>query len=309
MAKSYRIFAVAAKIESPSGTDAVPTPAANVITVRNGRATPIAMNVESRELMRSYLGNSEDIVVARWFEYEFEVEMVGSGAAGTAPDYDPIMRLTGHSKTVNAGVDVVYAPVSSAFETGSVYINLDGLLHKTVMSMASLGWDLSAGKIPVWKVKGKGLFRPMTDISNWTPTYGNHAKPVGVTYANTTGSLHGVAAPIETLTVDTAAQIEYRNLINFEGVQYTDRKPAGNISLEMTSIATKDWATVASDATTGVLNIVHGTVAGNIVEIDCPNAQITQPQYGNSQNVLMLQCGLKLMPGASGNDEYTITIR
>lgn len=309
MSKSYRIFAVAAKIESPSGTDAVPTAAANIVTVRNGRATPIAMNVESRELMRSFFGNSEDIVVARWCEFEFEVEMVGSGAAGTAPDYDVILRMCGHSKTVTAGVNVIYAPVSSGFETATVYINLDGLLHKSVMCMASLGWDLSAGKIPVWKVKGKGLFRPMTDISNWTPTYGNHAKPVGVTYANTTGSLHGVAAPIETYTVDTAAQIEYRNLINFEGVSYNDRKPAGNISLEMTSIATKDWATVASDATTGVLTTTHGTTAGNIVQIDCPNAQITQPQYGNSQNVLMLQCGLKLMPGASGNDEYTITIR
>ena len=156
-AKLYRNSAIAIKIETTSGTDSVPTPAANALVVRNMSISPIAMTVESRDLMRAYLGNSEDIVVARWFEFEFEVEMAGSGTAGTAPAYDAVMRLCGHSKTVNAGTSVVYAPISSAFETASIYCNIDQLLHKSTWCMAKLGWDLSAGKIPVWKVSGKGL--------------------------------------------------------------------------------------------------------------------------------------------------------
>lgn len=309
MAKLVRNAAIAIKMETTPGTDSVPTAAANAVLVRNLSINPIAMTVESRELARSYLGNSEDIVVARWFEFEFEVEMAGSGTAGTAPGYDAVMRLTGHSKTVIPDTSVVYAPISTGFESASIYVNMDQVLHKSAWCMAKLGWDLSAGKIPVWKVAGKGLFLPVTDTSAWSPTYALQAKPLGVTKANTEASLHGVAAPIETLTVDTAAQIEYRNLINYEGVMYTDRKPAGNISLEMTTVATKDWMTVASDATTGVLSCAHGLTAGNIVDISCPNAQITTPRYGNSQGILMLQCGVKLMPGASGNDEYTITVR
>lgn len=308
-AKLYRNSAIAIKIETTPGTDIIPTPAANALVVRNMAISPIAMTVESRDLMRAYLGNSEDIVVARWFEFEFEVEMAGSGTAGTAPAYDAVMRLCGHSKTVNAGTSVVYAPISSAFETASIYCNIDQLLHKSTWCMAKLAWDLSAGKIPVWKVSGKGLFVPVTDTTSWSPTYANQAKPLGVNKANTTASLHTIAAPIETLNVDTAAQIEYRNLINYEGVMYTDRKPAGNISLEMTSVATKDWITTASNATTGALNVIHGLTAGNIVEITAPNAQVTTPKYGNSQGILMLQCGLKLMPGSSGNDEYVITVR
>lgn len=309
MSKLYRNAGIAIKIETTAGTDSVPTPAANAMLVTDLVVSPIAMTVESRELMRSFLGNSEDIVVARWFEFEFKFEAAGAGTAGGTPGYDAVMRLCGHSKTVAAGVSVTYAPISTGFEAASLYMNLDQVLHRSVWCQASLGWDFSAGKLPRFSVKGKGLFRPVTDTTAWAPVYTAFQKPLGVTKANTTASLHTIAAPIETLTVDTAAQIEYRNLINYEGVMYTDRKPGGNISLELTSVATKDWITTASDATTGPLNLVHGLTAGNIVEVACPNVQLTTPKYGNSQGIVMLQCGLKLLPGAAGNDEYSIIVR
>lgn len=309
MPKLYRNAGLAIKIETTSGTDSVPTPAANAMLVRNFTWNPIEMTAESRDLVRAYLGNSEDIVVAKWVTFDFEIEMAGSGAAGTAPGYDAMMRFCGHSKTINAGVSTVYAPISSGFETCSVYCNLDGLLHKSTFAMGKLGWDMSPGKIPVWKVSAKGLFVPLSDTSVWTPVYTAFQKPVAVNKQNTTASLHGISAAIETYSVDSAAQIEYRNLINLEEVRYTDRKPAGSISLEMTSVATKDWLTTVANATTGALNAVHGLTAGNIIQIDCPNAQITQPKYANSQGIAMLSGGLKLNPGNAGNDEYTITVR
>lgn len=309
MSKLYRNQGIAIRVETTPGTDIVPTPATHAMLVTDLQVTPIAMTVESRELMRAFLGNSEDIVVSRWFEFEFKVEMAGAGAAGDVPGYDAVLQLCGFTPTVTASTDVTYTPVSSAFKTASLYVNLDGLLHKSTWCMASLGFDLSAGKIPRFSVKGKGIFKPVTDTTPWAPVYTAFQTPLGVNVENTTGSLHGIAAPIETLTFDMNAQIEYRNLINYEGVMYTDRKPAGNISLEIGTVATKDWIGTASDATTGVLNVVHGTVAGNIVEIDCPDAQITQPTYTNSQGIVMLSCGLKLLPGASGNDEIAIVVR
>lgn len=309
MAKLYRNAAIAVKIETTSGTDSVPTAAADAILVRNFTWNPIEMTVEERDLVRSFLGNSEDIVVAQWITAEFEVEMAGGGAAGTAPKYDALMRMSGHSKTVAAGVSVTYAPVSTAFESGSIYCNLDQVLHKSTFCMAKLGWGLDARKIPVWKYSVKGLFVPLTDTTAWTPVYSGFQKPIAANKANTTLSLHGISAVVEKLQVDTGAQIEYRNLYNFEGVQYTDRKPAGSISFEMTTVAVKDWLTAIKAATTGALNVVHGLTAGNIVEINCPAAQVTQPKYSNSQGIVMVDGSLKLVPGSSGNDEYSIIVR
>lgn len=309
MSKLYRNAAIAVKMESTPGVDSVPTPGTNAMLVRNFTWNPIEMTVEERDFVRSFLGNSEDIVVSRWITAEFEVEMAGAGAAGTVPKYGPLMRISGHSETVSAGVSVTYAPISTGFESGSVYCNLDQLLHKSVFCMAKLGWGLDANKIPVWKFSVKGLFLPLTDTSAWSPVYTGFTKPIAVNKANSTLSLHGIAAVVEKLQVDTAAQIEYRNLYNFEGVQYTDRKPGGSISLEMTTVAAKNWLATVEAAGTGVLNVVHGVTAGNIVEINCPAAQITQPKYSNSQGIAMLDGSLKLVPGSSGNDEYSIVIR
>lgn len=309
MSKLYRNAAIAVKMETTSGTDSVPTPAANAILVRNFQWNPIEMTVEERDLVRSFLGNSEDIVVSRWITAEFEVEMAGAGAAGTVPKYGPLMRISGHSETVAAGVSVTYAPISTGFESGSVYCNLDQVLHKSVFCMAKLGWGLDANKIPVWKYSVKGLFLPLTDTTAWSPVYTGFVKPIAVNKANSTLSLHSIAAVVEKLQVDTGAQIEYRNLYNFEGVQYTDRKPGGSISFEMTTIAAKNWLATVEAAGTGALNVVHGVTAGNIVEINCPAAQITQPKYSNSQGIAMLDGSLKLVPGSSGNDEYSIVVR
>lgn len=309
MGKLYRNSAIAGKIETTSGTDIVPTPAADALLVRNFTWNPIEMTVEERDLVRAYLGNSEDIVVAQWITAEFEVEMAGSGAAGTAPKYDWLLRMCGHAKTVAAGVSVTYTPISTGFESASVYCNFDQVLHKSTFCMGKVGLGLDARKIPVFKVSIKGLFKPLSDTTAWSPVYTGFVKPLAVNKANSTLSLQGVNAAVETLQFDSNAAIEYRNLYNFEGVQYTDRKPAGTISLEMTSVATKDWMASILAATTGALNVVHGLTAGNIVELQCPNAQITQPKYANSQGIQMLSGGLKLLPGSAGNDEYSIIVR
>lgn len=309
MAKLYRYAGLLVKQEVTSGTDSVPLPASNAMLIRNVTWNPIQMTVEERDLVRPYLGNSEDIVMARWVELEFEIELAGAGAAGDLPAYHDALLMAGHSHVVSAGVDVTYTPVSTGFKSATAYFNLDQVLHKSLFMMAKLGIGLDALKIPVFKFSAKGLFVTLADTGAWTPDYSAFVKPVGVNKANSTLSLHGVNAVVEKLQIDTAAQIEYRNLYNFEGVQYTDRKPGGSISFEMTTVAAKNWLASIETAATGALAVVHGTTAGNIVEFNAPAAQVSQPRYGNSQGIAMLEANLKLMPGASGNDEYEIVVR
>lgn len=309
MPKLLRKAAIAAKIETTLGTDSVPTAAANAMLVRDFTWNPVEMTAEERDFVRAFLGNSESIVVSKWVTVDFAVECAGAGAAGTVPKYGPLLRACGFSETVNAGVSVVYAPVSTGFEGVTIYCNLDQILHKSLFTMGSVMWSLDANKIPLMKFSFKGLFVAVTDTSAWTPVYTGFQKPVAVNKQNSTLSLHGIAAVVENLQLDMRNQVEYRNLYNFEGVQITDRKPGGSISLEQTTVATKDWIGTVVAAGTGVLNVVHGLTAGNICEINCPTAQIISPKYSNSQGVAMLAGDLKLVPGASGNDELTFTVR
>ena len=72
--------------EGTYGTD--PTPdGADAILVRDLNITPLQSDVVSRELIRPYLGASEQLLANTRVECTFSVELAGSGAAGTAPRY------------------------------------------------------------------------------------------------------------------------------------------------------------------------------------------------------------------------------
>jgi hypothetical protein len=83
MALLTRKRLILAKIESTYGTDSTPG-GTEAILVRNLEITPLQADVVTRDLIRPYLGNFEQILANQRVEITFEVELAGSGAAGTA---------------------------------------------------------------------------------------------------------------------------------------------------------------------------------------------------------------------------------
>ena len=81
-----------ATIESTSGTDPTPTGAANAILVRNLEISPFQSDAVERELIRGYMGNYEVLHANQRVEVTFEVEMVGSGAAGTSGGMESALK-------------------------------------------------------------------------------------------------------------------------------------------------------------------------------------------------------------------------
>ena len=83
MGRFIRNTAILAKIESTYGTDATPTEGANAILISNASITPLQAQNVKRDLIRPYMGNSEELLGAAYVEMTFDVELAGSGAAGT----------------------------------------------------------------------------------------------------------------------------------------------------------------------------------------------------------------------------------
>lgn len=301
---------ITAKIETTYGTDSAPI-GANAILVRNLNMTPQDSDFASRDVIRPYLGNSEQLPAGIRAMLEFEVEMQGSGAAGTAPGYGPLLRACGFSETVSAGVSVTYAPVSTTFESASIYFNVDGVLHKLTGARGTVSLGLNVKQIPVYKFAMTGIYNTVTDTAAVTPVYTTFKTPLPVTNVNTTPfTLHGFAAVMSELSIDLGNEIVHRTLVGgSEAVLLTDRKPAGSITIEATTIAQKDWFTIAKNSTLGALDITHGTAAGFKVQITAPNVQLTKPTYSELDNIQMLQMGLNFIPGSSGNDELTIVVK
>ncbi len=87
-----------AKIESSYGVD--PTMiGANAMLVSNLNVTPLNASLVSRNLVRPYYGNSQNLIAEKSVQVDFQIEMVGAGSMGTAPGFDALLRACALSKS------------------------------------------------------------------------------------------------------------------------------------------------------------------------------------------------------------------
>jgi hypothetical protein len=298
-----------AKIESSYGTD--PTPAGtDAVLVRSLEITPLNADVVERELVRPYLGNFEQLLANQHVEVTFEVELAGSGTAGTAPAWGPILRACGLSETISASTSVTYAPVSSSFESCTIYFDNDGVLHKILGCRGSFSITCELNEIPVIEFTMTGLYTEPTDVAIPTATYSNQATPVLFRQGNTSSfEIMSYAAALQSFSLDMANEVLYRELVGgTKSVEITDRRPAGEVVIEAPTISAKNFFSAATGTATGSLNFTHGTVAGNIVDFSSPQTDIGAPAYSDQDGIQMMTLPYMATPTTAGNNEMSLIL-
>ena len=310
MAKSMRKTLILAKIQPIAGTDAVPTAVLNAILCRSTTITPVSATFADRNLIRPYFGNGGSVAVTKYSQIELEVELAGAGEAGTAPAFGPLLRACGLAETVTVGTGAQYQPVTDGLELMTLYAYLDGVLHKMVDCRASVSLDVTSGAIPFLKFTVMGSYSPITDAANPTGVdYSMFTRPLGVNKTNSPAwSLHGYTGCLQSFTMDLANQLAWRSLIGCEGADISDRTPTGNAVLELPTIAALDWPALVINGSLAAFSITHGTAAGNIVKIDMPKVQLTDPSYSDQNGIAMLNLSLGIQPDV-GNDELILTFK
>lgn len=299
-----------AKIEGTYGTDPTPTGAANAMLTSNMSIRPLEGSTVNRNLDRPILGNDEAIHVGTHVAVEFDVEIAGAGAAGTAPAYGPLLKACGMAETINAGVSVVYDPVSTSFSSVTIYCHYDGGLHEMNGCRGTVSLRINPLGIPVYHFMFTGLYVAPTAVADPTPDWSAFTQPIAVDNTNTpTFTLHGSSYNLIDFSLDMANQVVYRNVVGTESVQIVDRAPAGSVTIEEPDLGTKNWYTTVKANTTGAVQLVHGTTAGNIVQIDGTTVQLLSPTKGETDGISTLQMNLAFIPSDSGDDEVSITVK
>lgn len=310
MSKKMRNVLLTVKLETTAGTDPIPAAATNSMLARAVTPQPVVADFAERTNIHPYFGTSGQVAVAQHSECDLEIELASSGAAGTAPAWGPMLQACGFSETVTAATDTVYAPITNAIKTVTLYYYLDGVLHKMSYCRGTVTFQLDARSIPIMKFKFTGLYTAATDTALPTDAdYSAFIAPMAVNKVNTASmTLHGISAAMQTLSIDMGNQIVYRNLIGSESVEMTDRKATGQTSIEMVPVATYAWHEAVRLGTLAPFSVVHGVGAGNIIQIDAPKVQLLTPQYADSDGIAMINLGLDLQPDA-GNDEVIVTAK
>lgn len=309
MPRYFRKLALLAKLDATYGVDPTPSGAANAILATNVTFTPIEGEEVSRDLMLPYLGNSGFQLANTYAKIEFEVEIAGAGAAGTAPAYGPLLRACGMAEVITAGSSVVYNPVSGGYDAVTMYANWDGVRHIMLGGRGNVKLTFTPGKIPRYQFSFMCLHGAITDAALPATTLTAFIEALVVSKANTpTFTIHGASSPGESLTIDLGQKTEGRFLIGYEGIEITDRNATGTAVVEARPLATVNWFAIQKARTRDALQLIHGTEAGNIVQVDAPAVQIGKVAQGNTQGILNYSLPLVFCP-VNGNDELTITVK
>ena len=311
MAKLARVRSILAKTESTYGTDSTPTGSSDAIQVSALEINPAESEVLSRDLIRSYLGNSPQLIANTRVSVTFTVEYSGSGAAGTAPKYGPLLEACGFGETIVSSTSVTYAPISTTPESVTIYVDSDGIRHKVTGARGSFTLSLNANQIPVYNFTMTGQYVAPTDTASPALTFSNQADPEIFNDTNTTAftlfSATGLA--LQSAEIDLGNEVVYRELVNStKEVIVVDRAATANFVVEAPALSVKDFFALSVAGTAGNLSIVHGATAGNIITLSSPASGLSlgNPTYSEDQGIVMLNIPTTMVPSSSGNDEITL---
>ncbi len=307
MALLTRKRVILVEIEGSYGTDPG-MQAADAVLVRDLSITPQASDAVGRDLVRPYLGASEQLLANTRVECTFSVELAGSGTAGTAPRYGDALKACGLSETIVANTSVTYAPVSGSFSSVSIHYNIDGVRHIVKGCRGNASFNCSVGEIPSIDFSFQGVYTAPTDSALPTVSYGAQSTPLIFKDGNSSAfQLLSYAGAVNSISMDLGNSLQYRELVGgTKEVLLLDRSVSGSVSIEAIALSTKDFFSAAVTEALGNLTFLHGTTAGNKVTFLSSRVDISDVSYGDSDGVAMLEIPYTAVPSTAGNDEVSI---
>lgn len=302
----FRKKYILAKIEGTYGTDPTPVGADAILTSNLTIGLQQGTRV-SRGLDRNALGNDAEIATSRFTTLSFDVELAGSGTAGTAPAYSELLRACGLAETIVASTSAAYDPISASFESVTLYFYVDAQLHIVTGARGNVSISLNRDEIPKLTFNMTGLYNAATEPSLITADTSAFTTPLPVTDTNTpTYDVDSYGPKAEAFSFDLGNNVVYRNVVNGEEVQISDRAPVGQLVIEEVAIATKNYQALCAAGTEIAVNIVHGITAGNIATIAGNQVQLSEPSLSDSDGLGILTMKTLWIPTDTGDDEFQL---
>ena len=219
-----------------------------------------------------------------------------------------------------------YEPVSSGFESLSMYAFFGGLLHQQTGSRGTFTVEGEAGSFATFSWTFTGDFiTPIDQAIPASPVF-EASIPNQVELANVTAlggqDFAAVAATGLTLetefnlcaqafSLDVGNDVAGRECINgpnsLEGAIITDRNGTGTFNPETELVADHPFWTILENADRLFWAFRVGDTQGNVVQFHAPFAQYTGIAYSERDNIRINDVTLRLAAGTdAGNDELRI---
>lgn len=206
---------ILAETESTYGVD--PTPgSADALLVRDLNLVPVQSDVVSRDVVRPYLGATEQFLANTRVECTFSVDLTGSGSASTAPRFSSVLKACGLIETYNS------SPLTGTATAGALNsITLDATASANDNAYTNLLLSITAGA-------GAGTLALITSYNGSTKVATFRALDGNVTPNNTSAYTIGAQYTYTpTSTTFSSVTIHY----NIDGVLHRLTGCRGTLSL------------------------------------------------------------------------------
>ena len=298
---------ILAKQEVTYGTD--PTPAAGDDAIE---AYDVELTINAEVIERAP-GNSDISMFPEErgktsVELKFSTKIQGSGSINVASRQDPLLQACGMDSIVVSGTDITNNPVSCAFKSVTIWVYIDGIIHKVVGCVGDLEADFSAGEFGVFTWTFKGIYTIPTDGAIVNPVFDPTDPEIVKAATFTFGSY---AAIIEKLTFKLGNTIAERPDLNqIEGIKgfcITGRNPEGSMTVEAVTRATTnaDFFSYFHNRTVKALSFALGGTSGNILTWTSDFCHLRAPVWGDREGVRTFEVAFQIAR-SSGNDEWAL---
>lgn len=302
------------KKETTYATDSTPLVGANAILTRNFSAKPIEGDRLERPLDRGTYGANPSATSNERQTRSFEVELAGSGAAGTAPRWMELLEACGMAApvlTAATKAEQKFALVNAVKSSGTMYDWVGNQLRKGVGTRGTFSLDFTAGAYPFLQFNMTSLIPAATPYSVSAPGAADFSAwqgPLEVNTDNTAVLLDSYGVIMRSLRLDAGVQANIRNLVGSRSVNVGNHAVTGSMVIEAPSIAVKDFIQTLRVGSLVPLSVIHGTVAGNIIELAAPKLQITDITESVEDDKLMWTLAITATVDA-GADDLVITAK
>lgn len=299
-----------AKKEVTYDTDPTPDATNAILIEEDAESRRYEGNRIERNVRRDTIGNKEQVNVNPHAAFNFAVEAAGSGAAGDAPAYGPLLLACGFDETIQAGVDVQYQHPSSKSDLR----NSDSVTiydYRPEVTQHQISTGIRGSTALVFDRENFGRFR----FSNLLGSYNQPVSasppsgidydalfnaPLPFTFDNVpTLTIDAFASAVAQLNIDFALAVTRLNIPGLKETRLTDVLPGGQVTIVAPDIGTKNFFAKAESHGGTINNVVFalqvGNAAGAIIKVDSQKLNIANITETDVEGDLGFQMDLRFI--------------
>jgi len=308
MARKYwRRQLVVADVETAYGAGSALT-GAKAFPAENVELTPLQSNAEQSNYLLPYFGATPTQRTVKRQQLAFDLPIAGAKTAGALPGYTPLLRGCGFAAVQTVGTDVQFDPATASPDSTVLGMYYDGRKHLLLGSRGNAELRFEAQRRPMIRYTFTSLWQAPVTEAMPAPDITRFAKAAIVNKANTIVTIGGWTAPTTRVTVPLGNTVTPHFVTAVEEVLITGRAVTFEIVVDASDLVDFDPFTLGSNSGTVPVSVVHGTVAGNIVQLDLAALEIGEPTLGNTDGIEQWTIRGTALP-TDGDDELKLTVK